>query len=242
MHLENQSKAAIPATRSALLALLGVIQRVLENFNMTYNFGKLFAGFAAAVTLMSSAAFAAPITDVQEYNNNSATEYFVDSDANKYSQPTFWRDKNQDWEWIHNPLAGLFSSIKLSISAFDVDFAQGELDAISVFDGSSWLSLGNLAGGNDIWAFTDFDLGAFSWAQSQVNAGLKVRMNIDLNNTGWLVTLGKSTLTVNGGDLACVPTPGVPCTSIDVAEPGIFGLFGLAFAGLMLRRRKANKA
>lgn len=208
---------------------------------MTYNFGKLFAGFAAAIALMSSAAMAAPITDVQEYNNNSATEYFVDSDGNKYDQP-FYRNQNQDWEWIHNPLAGLFTNIKLSISAFDVDYDSGELDAISVFDGTSWLSLGYLAGASDIWAFTDFDLTGFSWAQSQVNAGLKVRMNIDQNNAGWLVTLGKSTLTVNGGDLACVPTPGVPCTQITVSEPGAFALFGLAFAGLMLRRRKANKA
>lgn len=208
---------------------------------MTYNFGKLFAGFAAAVTLMSSAAMAAPITDVQEYSNNSGTEYFVDSDANKSLQP-FYRSESQDWEWIHAPLAGLFNSIKLSISAYDVDFAQGERDSISVFDGTSWLNLGFLAGGNDVWAFTDFDLSGYSWAQSQINTGLKVRMDIDQAGTGWYVTLGKSTLTVNGGDLACVPTPGVPCTSIQVSEPGMFGLFGLAFAGLLLRRRKANKA
>jgi hypothetical protein len=199
----------------------------------------LFALSATAALLVSVATNAAPITDVQEFSNNTASEYFVDFDANKYNSP-YYRGASEDWGWNHNAIAGTFSSIVLDISAFDVDeFApgwRGEIDEIFVFDGSSWLGLGHLAGANDIWAFTSVDLTSYSWAQSQVNAGLQVKLNIDLNQEGWYVTLGKATLTVDGGNQQCVPTPGIPCTS--VSEPATLGLLGLALVGLGLRRRK----
>lgn len=206
---------------------------------------KSLLAVTACSALLSSMAFAVPVTDVQEYSNNVAGEYFVDQDANKYNSP-YYRGASEDWGWNHAAIAGTFSSIVLDISAFDVDeFApgwQGEIDMIYVFDGSSWLGMGNLDGANDIWAFTSIDLTSYSWAQSQVNAGLQVKMDIDLNQEGWYVTLGKSTLTVDGGNQQCVPTPGIPCTA--VSEPTSLGLLGLALAtlGLGLRRRKAKIA
>ena len=144
---------------------------------------KLMAKFAAVVALATSAMTqAAPITDVQDYSNNTATEYFVDVDANKYNFP-YYRGESADWGWVHNAVAGTFSSIKLQVSAFDVDYYSdrfvSEWDMIEVFDGINWVSLGLLSGAHDAWAFTDFDLTGFSWAQTQVNSGLKVRMNID---------------------------------------------------------------
>lgn len=206
---------------------------------MTNIFTKSLSALTAAAALMVSAAsIAAPITDVQEFSNNTATEYFVDQDANKYNSP-YYRNQNQDWGWVHNGIAGTFNSIKLDISAFDVDEAQGEYDLIYIYDGASWVSFGNLDGANDVWAFTSFDLTSFSWAQAQVNAGLQIKMNIDANNAGWLVTLGKATLTVDGGNQQCVPTPGVPCTP--VSEPGSLPLLGLMLAGLGLIRRTRKK-
>jgi hypothetical protein len=198
------------------------------------------AAVLGAAMCVSATVTAAPITDVKEYANNTASEFFVINDAAKYSSP-YYRDANQDWGWTHNAIAGTHSSIKLDISAFDVDFStlfNGEIDLIWIFDGSDWLSLGALAGASDIWAFTSFDLSSDSWAQAQVNAGLQVKMNIDALNEGWLVTLGKSSLIVDGGDQVCVPTPGVPCTPVSVSEPAALGLFGLALLGLGLRRRK----
>lgn len=196
-----------------------------------------------AIALASSLSFAAPVTDVKEFTNNASGEYFVSDDASKYNSP-FYREAWQDWTWTHNAISGTFSSIKLNISAFDVDYGSStswEHDVISVWDGLSWVSLGELAGASDVWAFTDFDLTGFSWAQAQVNAGLKVHIDIDKYNTGWLVTLGKSTLTTDGGSQQCVPTPGIPCTPTSVPEPSGLMLLGLGLLSLAFVRRKAAK-
>lgn len=196
---------------------------------------------SAALLAASTSAFATPITDVQDYSNNTATEYFVDNDSNKKNR-TYWRDKDQDWGWTHEAISGSsFSSIVLDISAYDVD-APGEKDMISIFDGSSWLDMGDLNGSNNTWDFTTFDLTSYSWAESQVNAGLQVRMNIDTARAGWYVTLGKATLTIDGGNQECVPTPGVPCTpSASVPESSSLALLGLGLAGLGFARRKQAK-
>lgn len=189
----------------------------------------------------SMTASAVPVTDVQDYSNNVAGEYFVDIDANKYNSP-YYRWFDEDWGWTHNAIAGTFTSIALDISAFDVDW-PAELDTISVFDGAAWQSLGDLAGASDIWSFTSFDLTGFAWAEAQVNAGLQVKVNIDAGNTSgfdtWALTLAKATLSVDGGSQVCVPQPGVPCVS--APEPSILALLGLGLAGFgVTRRRKAK--
>ena len=194
------------------------------------------------VALFSVNASATLILDVQEYSNNTATEYFVDVDANKTNSP-YYRGQSEDWGWVHNGIAGTFTSILLDISAYDVD-APGEDDDISVFDGVNWISLGSLAGNNNIWAFTQFDLSGFAWAEAQVNAGLQVKMDIDTTSFSWAVTLAKAVLTVddgstNGGGGACVPTPGIPCTTT-VPEPSSLMILGLGLLGFQARRKFFN--
>lgn len=192
-----------------------------------------------------SAANAAPVTDVRDYSTNTATTYFLDDDANKYNSP-YYRGASEDWGWNHSAIGGTFSTASLSISAFDVDydsvyFPPGERDRVSVWDGSTWFSLGFLAGGDNSWEFTTFDLTPYlgTWAAAQINAGLQVAMDIDTGNDGWIVTLAKSTLSVDGGSQTCVPQPGVPCTS-NVPEPAGLALLGLGALGLFAsRRRKA---
>jgi len=199
---------------------------------------QIFAAAALAAALAPTGALAAPQTDVKDYSNNTATEYFVDTDANKYNSP-WYRGASEDWSWTHNALAGTFTSIKLEISAFDVDFPD-EVDNIYAWDGAGWILLGQLGGSSDVWSFGTFDLTSYSWAAAQVNAGLQLRIDIDARNAGWIVTLGKSVLSTDGGTATCVPTPGNPCTNT-VPEPGPVSLAALALGALYVSRRVMAK-
>ena len=177
---------------------------------------------------LCSGAIAAPVVDVVQ----APTGFFVPTDAQKYDSP-YYRWYGQDWEWTHTPIASPWTTATLNISAFDVDFFEGERDMISLYsiDDSAWVNLDYLAGGNDIWSYTTFNL-TNAWA-NEILAGLQVKIGIDLNSDGWAVTLAKSVLSLDDGTLPDPdPTPSVP-------EPSTALLLSAGFLGLAYLRRRS---
>ena len=170
----------------------------------------------------------ATVTDVIQY----PTEYFVDVDANKYDSP-YYRWYGEDWGWTHNAIGGSITSATLNISAFDVDYSDGERDAIYAYDDSTKTFLGYLAGGSDIWSYTTFALGASFY--NDIASGLMVWMEIDTTHAGWAVTLAKSALSIDGGTL---PNP----NPNPVPEPATLLLFGVGLVGVGIARRLRRQA
>lgn len=191
------------------------------------------AALAAAAILASVTAIStstqAQVTDTVQ----APTGYFVPTDAQKYDSQ-YWRFASQDWGWSHGKIGGVITSAELNISAFDVDFGQGEIDNIYAYDNGVMTLLGSLAGGSDIYSFTKFTLGSNFY--DDIANGLQVFVDIDAANTGWNLTLSKSSLTVNGGTLP-PPGPGVP-------EPASWAMLigGFGLAGSTLRRKRKASA
>ncbi len=187
-----------------------------------------FAYAAAIGAAILTAGSAQAAIDVVQ----APTGYFVPTDAQKYDSP-YWRGNGEDWGWTHGGIAAGFATADLNISAFDVDFDQGEFDHIWALDSGTWVDLGPLAGANDQWAFTSFSLGSNFF--DDIVTGLQVRIQIDVNNDGWLVTLAKSTLTTDGAGPGN-PNPGVP-------EPATWAMLiaGFGMVGATMRRRRRHE-
>lgn len=190
---------------------------------------KRTAAFAAASAIASVFAATAPaqaqVTDTVQAN----TGYFVPTDAQKYNYP-YYRSASDDWGWSHSKISGAITFAELNISAFDVDFDQGEIDNVYAYDNGVKTLLGSLAGASDTYSFTTFTLGSNFY--DDIANGLQVFVDIDSTNSGWALTLAKSSLTVNGGTLP-PPAPGVP-------EPASWAMLigGFALAGSAIRRKR----
>jgi hypothetical protein len=184
---------------------------------------------AATVAIGAGQALAVPVTDTVQ----TPTGYFVPTDAQKFDSP-YYRGNGQDWSWTHSAIATPFTTATLNISAFDVDASSGEVDNIYAYDGATAVLLGTLAGGNNIWSFTNFNLGANFF--DDIANGLQVSIGIDQLNRGWFVTLAKSSLSLDDSGLP-TPTPGVP-------EPSTWAMMILGFAGVgfMAYRRRDKTA
>lgn len=198
--------------------------------------GILALGMIAGLAF--SGVHAATTTDTLQYGSagTSSPTYFVDVDSNKSRSP-YYRNSSQDWGWTHNAISGSITSASLNISAFDVDAgptSSYELDNIYALDSGNWTLLGSLAGNNNAWAFSTFALGANFY--DDIATGLQVKLDIDANRSGWLVTIAKSSLSVDGGGLP-PPIPSIP-------EPETYAMLlaGLGLIGSVARRRKAKKS
>jgi hypothetical protein len=184
---------------------------------------------AATVAIGAGQALAVPVTDTVQ----TPTGYFVPTDAQKLDSP-YYRGNGQDWSWTHSAIVTPFTTATLNISAFDVDASSGEVDNIYAYDGATAVLLGTLAGGNNIWSFTNFNLGSNFF--DDIAIGLQVSIGIDQLHQGWFVTLAKSSLSLDNGGLP-TPTPGVP-------EPSTWAMMILGFAGVgfMAYRRRDKTA
>jgi hypothetical protein len=208
---------------------------------------RLRASLAGVALLVGSvAAQAVPVTDTRDIASpGPGTTYWVPTDGQKYDSP-YYRGFGAGWQWQHNAV-GAFTTANLQISAFDVDafpcggFNPCENDKIQAWDTdtSTWLDLGSLQGNNDTWAFSNFDIGSIAALGNEISTlGLLVRMIIDSDNGGWIVTLAKSVITTDGAN------PGNPNPGSEVPVPGALPLFatGLGLVGFLARRRKQKAA
>ena len=203
--------------------------------------GKTLAAAAFGLVVTTGASFAATVDTIDATSGQAGT-YFVPTVGQEFQNP-YRRGAGQDWGWMHNAIASGFTSAKLNVSAFDVDespcgISNCEVDNIEAYDAATntWYLLGSLTGDNNAFSFTEFDLLSVAGGilEDDIVAGLKVRMDIDSTNDGWLVSLGKSVITTDGGNPGN-PNPGA------VPLPAGAWLLLTAVGGIaaMRRRKKA---
>ncbi len=170
-------------------------------------------------------------SDTQNFLDQTATTYWTPNEGSTYYSP-YYRWNGEGWSWQHQALTAN-SEATLYVAAWDVDAGTSyydEHDKIYAKDNGAWVLLGELAGASDAWGFTTFTLGNAFY--NDIASGLEVKIEIDVNNTGWAVALSKSVLTTDGTGNNENPNPGA------VPEPASMLLLGLGLAGVAALRRK----
>jgi len=180
-------------------------------------------GLAACVLLLCGVANARVITarDVVDYRDNDLPENIIWNDYNEpegyffvppgeiLDHSPFFRTSLEDWTWKHRladvapPDANGLQGAMLTISAWDVDFVDGEEDVIY----ANGRRLGLLQGLDSDWATTSFALPADVLAEVLRDKELTVFINIDRRNLGNRVTLRDSTLNLAYTVSGAAPEP-----------------------------------
>lgn len=198
---------------------------------------KMLLSALAAATVLTGATAAQATADTIDSSYNAGHGYFFLPPAAYWGDSPYYRDQTQDWGWTHNAIAGPITSATLNIGAYDVDSGSGsfsdEHDVIEAYDAasSSWLTVGELSGIDSSYTYSTFTLSSTLF--DDLLAGLQVRVNIDANNTGWLLTLTKSVIITND-DGTLPPVNGA------VPEPASWAMMlaGFGLAGTALRRSR----
>lgn len=192
---------------------------------------------STAIASTVASAGVVDVVDALSPASNANPNYFVPGAAATTSSPYYRYRAGSGWQWKHNAITGAYTTAALSISAYDVDAppqvgSLGEIDLIQGYETSTntWETIGSLAGANDIYSFTTFNLGS-SWAD-EIGLGLALRILIDQNDEGWAVALAKSVIATDGAG------PGNPNPGSEVPLPAAAWLFGSALLGFVGFRRK----
>lgn len=136
--------------------------------------------FLLVMILSPSALFAAGAT----YNATGGANWNTYSGYGDHITATF------------NVIALPESSVVLTVYANDVDEEAGEIDDVYFIetDGTEHF-LGYLSGQNNVWTTTAFTLNK-DWIKVGTSS---IRIEPDVNDSGWMVTVNKAQLVVDGG-------------------------------------------
>ena len=185
------------------------------------------AAGVVCVALLCGAAHADTVTVVNTVDWDDGY-YFAPPDVILDHWP-YYRGCREDWGWSHDlatvpaNATGILSAT-LSISAWDVDYYDGEIDLIY----ANGVAVGALDG---TWIY-QWGTSTFSLPESVLDdlwedGELSIYMNIDSADSGSRVTLGASVLTV------------IYTTDV-VPEPATVGLLGLGALLALKRRRRCT--
>jgi hypothetical protein len=185
------------------------------------------AAVIVCAVLFCGAVYADTVTVVDTLDYTDGQYYFVPPNVIIDHWP-YYRGSWEDWGWSHDlttvpaNATGILSAT-VAISAWDVDFYDGEIDVVYAND----VQIGTLSetwGRN--WVTSTFTLPESILDDLWEDGEVSIYLDIDTKNGGSRVAIRESVLTItyNTGD----PVP----------EPATVGLLGLG-ALLVLKRRRS---
>jgi len=162
-------------------------------------------GLLACVLLFSSLAEARVVTvrDTLDYTDNVGNGYFFLPPDVTMDHSPYFRMSLEDWDWTH-VVKGMvpadangIQSASLTITAWDVDTEEGEVDIIYA-NGVRLGTLQGMAPGQErVWTTTVFNLPPSLLQELWRDGEITIFMDIDHDVVGDRVDIGTSTLAVN---------------------------------------------